>query len=167
MLGTFRVYGVKRSKNGIPWVCQCAATANYALKSSPRYVLPCDARWSPYGLPGKCEVKNAGSVRTFERYSPIPYMFFVPQRTERHTPRLFLYTVCFHPPPLFLGNALFPWKLRFALSVARVNPGGFSSTMSNYIFTSSLNKLSPLVFCPLGRGQGDTIEKQEKRILLS
>lgn len=75
-------------------------------------------------------------------------------------------TVCRYPP-FFVGNALFLRNYAVALSVARVNPGGFSSTMSNYIFTSPRSKLSPLVFCPLGRGQGDTIEKQEKRILLS
>ena len=60
----------------------------------------------------RCEVKNAGSVRTFERYSPIPYMFFVPRRTERHTPPAFSINHMLPPSPLFLGNALFPWKLR-------------------------------------------------------
>jgi len=75
-------------------------------------------------------------------------------------------TVCRHPL-FFVGDALALKNCITLLSVARVKPGGFSPTISNYIFTSPRNKLSPLVFRPLGRGQGDTIEKQEKRILLS
>ena len=121
---------------------------------------------SPYGLSGKCEVKNAGSVRTFELFPLYLICSLCPEEPNAIRPGFF-YKLYASTLPLFLGNALFPWKLRFALSVARVNPGGFSSTMSNYIFTSPRSKLSPLVFCPLGRGQGDTIEKQEKRILLS
>jgi len=75
-------------------------------------------------------------------------------------------TVCHHPP-FFVGDALALKNCITSLSVARVKPGGFSPTMSNYIFTSPRSKLLPLVFRPLGRGQGDAIEKQEKRILLS
>ena len=123
--------------------------------------------WSPYGLPGKCEVKNAGSVRTFERYSPIPYMFFVPRRTERHMPPAFSINYMLPPSPSSLVMPLSLGNYVVALSVARVKPGGFSPTINNYIFTSPRSKLSPLVFCPLGRGQGDTTGKQEKRILLS
>jgi hypothetical protein len=75
-------------------------------------------------------------------------------------------TVC-RRPPFFVGDALALKNYAVALSAARVKPGGFSPTINNYFFTSPRSKLSPLVFCPLGRGQGDTIEKQEKRILLS
>lgn len=137
------------------------------LRSSPRYVLRCDARWSPYRLPGKCEVKNAGSVRTFELF---PYTLYVLCAPKKRTPYAPAFSInCMLPPsppsslvmPLSLGN------YAVALSVARVKPGGFSPTISNYIFTSPRSKLSPLVFRPLGRGQGDAIEKQEKRILLS
>ena len=47
--------------------------------------------WSPYRLPGKCEVKNAGSVRTFE-LTHLPCMCASTQkkRTWIHS-RLFLY----------------------------------------------------------------------------
>lgn len=83
------------------------------LRSSPRYVLRCDARWSPYRLPGKCEVKNAGSVRTFELF---PYTLYVLCAPKNRTPYAPAFSInCMlppSPPPLFLGNAPFPWKLR-------------------------------------------------------
>ena len=42
--------------------------------------------WSPYGLPGKCEVKNAGSVRTFELYLLPPfYLLETPEETNVNT----------------------------------------------------------------------------------
>jgi len=45
-------------------------------------------------------------------------------------------TVC-RRPPFFVGDALALRNYAVALSVARVKPGGFSPTISNYIFTSS------------------------------
>jgi len=62
-------------------------------------------------------------------------------------------TVCRHPL-FFVGDALALKNCIILLSVARVKPGGFSPTISNYIFASSRIKLSPLVFCPLGGGKG-------------
>ena len=52
-------------------------------------------------------------------------------------------TVCRHPL-FFVGDALALKNCITLLSVARVKPGGFSPTISNYIFTSSQIKR----FCP-------------------
>ena len=52
-------------------------------------------------------------------------------------------TVCRHPL-FFVGDALALKNCITLLSVARVKPGRFSPTISNYIFTSSQIKR----FCP-------------------
>lgn len=110
---------------------------------------------------------ECSNVRTLPPFIICLWYAHNPVRSNAsHAPGIFykLYASTLPPSlvmPLSLGNCA------VALSVARVKPGGFSPTISNYIFTSPRSKLSPLVFCPLGRGQGDTVEKQEKRILLS
>lgn len=114
--------------------------------------------WSPYGLPGKCEMLNlpgAWNVRTSELYHLSLFVYGTPiSKYDRIQAMFPAFSInCMLPPSpsslvilLSLGNYV------VALSVARVKPGGFSPTISNYIFTSPRSKLLPLVFCPLGRG---------------
>ena len=131
----------------------------------------------PVSLPTDCRAsvkdESAGcvecsNVRTLPPFIICLWYAHNPVRPNTsHAPGIFYKLYASTLPPFSLVMPLSLGNCAVVLSVARVKSGGFSPTISNYIFTSPRSKLLPLTFRPLGRGQGDAIEKQEKRILLS